>query len=789
MLSCHSSPPSPSAITSSVTSTASTESSTFGDLLANLLHSLPEEAALELLKSLRGLSSQESQELCEYLHILKPQKQFRVITAMANSQLEGKLKFLKSLGDKVSLHQRMNEENGNTARKYGHQEGLILRMKKQQVEKAASRVKIMNHGNKNFHSFNAIFPNYSVPSKHGNACHLRDENSANALKDENRFALKDGKQVTRSLSSSSVTRIVTPADLAQMNEMLHSTTLEDSERRLRELEKDTVLRSKKDDAAGKVERHDDGKRSDERKRFQSSCQGFLSQSQSHKSHSQHSFHVSSRHHKTSNMSEMSNSNNVTKTVKTYRTFKTVSTTYTKSNMSRTHKTSAPTTEPVDDTAASCEYSDPEAPKAAKWTKHQDDALRYSVQLYQERNWKAIAELVPNRNHAQCLQRWRKVLKPGLVKGHWSHGEDQILEALIYRGYNNWSEIAQQIPGRTPKQCRERWKNHLNPMINKGPYTEEEDQLLLQAQYQMGNKWSQIAQMIPGRTEDSVKIRFKSLQQNPQKAIQSYAQSNQIEMERATSMASGTPLHTAVPPAFMVSVSVPTSVPASVPASVPTSVPASVPTSVPASDLIHPNIVSMRIASPLPPQRMEMSVSGSCASDLLHPNRGAPPLPPQRGEDGYKEKKCIVLEYGIRRNASLDPYIYDGRASPPISEVPYVALSCPDSNCVDVKKRMDTAYEECVKTDVMHCVAVESVESAQSLSESIGFSNVEQRLHTFPQPLGCIQRTDNIPATTQSLEDEELNMQLGTLDDEDEAIFNQLAQELEQETLDFASIFC
>jgi len=43
-----------------------------------------------------------------------------------------------------------------------------------------------------------------------------------------------------------------------------------------------------------------------------------------------------------------------------------------------------------------------------------------------KNWKYIAEFVPNRNHTQCLQRWGKVLAPNLVKGHWTPEEDSRL---------------------------------------------------------------------------------------------------------------------------------------------------------------------------------------------------------------------------------------------------------------------------------------------------------------------------------------------------------------------------
>jgi hypothetical protein len=54
-------------------------------------------------------------------------------------------------------------------------------------------------------------------------------------------------------------------------------------------------------------------------------------------------------------------------------------------------------------------------------------------------------------------------------------EDQTVIELVGRiGAKKWSQIAQQLPGRIGKQCRERWHNHLNPNINKAPWSEQED---------------------------------------------------------------------------------------------------------------------------------------------------------------------------------------------------------------------------------------------------------------------------------------------------------------------------
>ncbi|KAG7393029.1 hypothetical protein PHYPSEUDO_013517 [Phytophthora pseudosyringae] len=145
----------------------------------------------------------------------------------------------------------------------------------------------------------------------------------------------------------------------------------------------------------------------------------------------------------------------------------------------------------------------------RWTKDEDDALRSAVENHREKNWKAIAAQVPGRNHTQCLQRWTKVLAPGLVKGHWSPHEDELLRRLVATEQKNWGDVASRIPGRTSKQCRERWHNHLDPQIVRGAYTPEEDRLILEAQARLGNRWSVIAAMLPGRTEDAVKIRWKS----------------------------------------------------------------------------------------------------------------------------------------------------------------------------------------------------------------------------------------------------------------------------------------
>ncbi|PNH12315.1 Transcription factor MYB98 [Tetrabaena socialis] len=101
-----------------------------------------------------------------------------------------------------------------------------------------------------------------------------------------------------------------------------------------------------------------------------------------------------------------------------------------------------------------------------------------------------------------------------VKGGWSPAEDAILKRLVEEhGQGNWSVIARHLnattgtpseSGRIGKQCRERFNHHLRPDIKKDAWTEEEEELLVAAHLRFGNRWSDIARHIQGRTENSVK---------------------------------------------------------------------------------------------------------------------------------------------------------------------------------------------------------------------------------------------------------------------------------------------
>ncbi|KAL5730721.1 hypothetical protein ACHQM5_003515 [Ranunculus cassubicifolius] len=97
-------------------------------------------------------------------------------------------------------------------------------------------------------------------------------------------------------------------------------------------------------------------------------------------------------------------------------------------------------------------------------------------------------------------------KTGLKRGAWTPEEDRLLTAYIKRyGHWNWVQLPKYAGlSRCGKSCRLRWMNYLRPNINRGNYTREEEELIINLHEKLGNRWSAIAAKLPGRTDNEIK---------------------------------------------------------------------------------------------------------------------------------------------------------------------------------------------------------------------------------------------------------------------------------------------
>jgi len=100
--------------------------------------------------------------------------------------------------------------------------------------------------------------------------------------------------------------------------------------------------------------------------------------------------------------------------------------------------------------------------------------------------------------------------PVVKGGVWTNIEDEILKASISKyGLNQWARVSSLLARKTPKQCKARWQEWLDPSIRKTEWSKEEDEKLLHLAKLMPTQWRTIAPIV-GRTANQCLERYQKL---------------------------------------------------------------------------------------------------------------------------------------------------------------------------------------------------------------------------------------------------------------------------------------
>jgi hypothetical protein len=96
-----------------------------------------------------------------------------------------------------------------------------------------------------------------------------------------------------------------------------------------------------------------------------------------------------------------------------------------------------------------------------------------------------------------------------------------MQLVLKYGVERWETISRHIPGKSPRQCRDRWYGYVSPSASKQVWSSEDDKLLIQKVNELGKKWVKISSFFRNRTDISLKNRFHQLmrrQSKPEKLL-------------------------------------------------------------------------------------------------------------------------------------------------------------------------------------------------------------------------------------------------------------------------------
>ena len=186
----------------------------------------------------------------------------------------------------------------------------------------------------------------------------------------------------------------------------------------------------------------------------------------------------------------------------------------------------------------CELDSNQRPKkrfkTSKWTIALKEQLLEHSNLLSEKLGKPLEELTVEdiqpvsknlrKFPKDCLQKLQEVMSTGTVKNNnWLETEDKIV--LQFPG-EKWAKVANIINEtchkgkkvRNGRSVKQRWFNHLNPELKKGPWTLNEDIKLIKLYLKFGKAWHNYTEEVKNRSRSSIISRVSSLESSARSKV-------------------------------------------------------------------------------------------------------------------------------------------------------------------------------------------------------------------------------------------------------------------------------
>jgi myb proto-oncogene protein len=103
----------------------------------------------------------------------------------------------------------------------------------------------------------------------------------------------------------------------------------------------------------------------------------------------------------------------------------------------------------------------------KWTEQEDTILINWIKENGPKMWSNCCVLFKDRSATQCRERWKNSLDPKIKKGDWSEREDLKLFNAIKKNLFSWKKVSLELEGRTRISCRNRYYNSIKNLNSTG----------------------------------------------------------------------------------------------------------------------------------------------------------------------------------------------------------------------------------------------------------------------------------------------------------------------------------